>query len=124
MTLALRAGDEVLVPYPGYTTFTMNAHMLQASPVPYRLDAAHGFAPDVEALEKLVSPRTRAIIINSPSNPLGVTYEPELIADLVAFARRHDLWLISDEVYERFTWGARHARIGRASCRERVCQYV
>lgn len=109
MTLALRAGDEVLVPDPGYTTFTMNAHMLQALPVPYRLEASRGFTPDLVALGELVSPRTRAIIINSPSNPLGVTYEPDLIADLVAFARRHDLWLISDEVYERFTWGARHA---------------
>lgn len=109
MTLALRAGDEVLVPDPGYTTFTMNAHMLQARPVPYRLEAERGFTPDLGALEDLVSPRTRAIIINSPSNPLGVTYAPELIAELVAFARRHDLWLLSDEVYERFTWGARHA---------------
>ncbi len=109
MSLVLRAGDEVLVPDPGYTTFTMNAHMLQARPVPYRLTPERGFAPDVAALGDLVTPATRAIIINSPSNPLGVTYAPALIAELVDFARRHDLWLISDEVYERFTWGAPHA---------------
>lgn len=109
MTLVLRAGDDVLVPDPGYTTFTMNAHMLQAEPIPYRLAPERGFAPDVAELDGLVTDRTRAIVINSPSNPLGVTYTPELIAELVAFARRHDLWLISDEVYERFTWGAPHA---------------
>lgn len=109
MTLALSAGDEVLVPDPGYTTFTMNAHLLQARPVPYRLARERGFAPDPAALDALVTPRTRALVINSPSNPLGVTYPPELIAELVALARRHDLWLISDEVYERFTWGAPHA---------------
>lgn len=108
MTLVLAAGDEVLVPDPGYTTFTMNAHMLQARPVPYALRAERGFRPDLEELERMVTPRTRAIVINSPSNPLGITYDEALIERLVGFARRHDLWVISDEVYERFTWGARH----------------
>jgi aspartate aminotransferase len=108
MTLTLAEGDEVLVPDPGYTTFTMNAHLLQARPVPYILRAETGFAPDLGDLEALVTPRTRAIVVNSPSNPLGVTYDAALIESLVAFARRHDLWVISDEVYERFTWGGEH----------------
>lgn len=108
MTLALKAGDEVLVPDPGYTTFTMNAHLLQARPVSYALRPENGFVPDLGDLETLVTERTRAIVVNSPSNPLGVTYDAGVIEGLVDFARRHDLWLISDEVYERFTWGAPH----------------
>ncbi|MGP3536581.1 pyridoxal phosphate-dependent aminotransferase [Microbacterium sp. RD1] len=108
MSLVLAAGDDVLIPDPGYTTFAMNAAMLQARAVPYLLRPERAFTPDLDELERLVTPRTRAIIVNSPSNPLGITYSAELIAALVAFARRHDLWLISDEVYERFTWGAAH----------------
>ena len=54
-----------------------------------------------------MTPRTRAIIVNTPSNPLGSTFDRETLAALLALARRHDLWVISDEVYERFTWGAR-----------------
>lgn len=108
MALTLSHGDEVLVPDPGYTTFTMNAHLLQASPVPYALRPERGFRPDLDELESLVTPRTRAIIVNSPSNPLGSTFDRTTLAALVALASRHDLWLISDEVYERFTWGEPH----------------
>jgi aspartate aminotransferase len=68
----------------------------------------HGFSPNLTELETQVGPRTRAIIVNSPSNPLGVTYDARTIEALVEFARRHDLWVISDEVYERFTWGRAH----------------
>jgi aspartate/methionine/tyrosine aminotransferase len=108
LSLVIAAGDEVLVPEPGYTTFRMSTAMLQAQPVAYHLRPERGFAPDLGELEEAITPRTRAIIVNSPSNPLGVTYDATMIEALVAFARRHDLWLISDEVYERFTWGAAH----------------
>ncbi|WP_019179030.1 pyridoxal phosphate-dependent aminotransferase [Microbacterium yannicii] len=108
MALTLSRGDEVLVPDPGYTTFTMNAHLLQAMPVPYPLRAERDFQPDLSELETLVTPRTRAIIVNTPSNPLGSTFDRETLGALLDLARRHDLWLISDEVYERFTWGERH----------------
>ena len=108
MALTLARGDEVLVPDPGYTTFTMNAHLLQATPVPYPLHAARAFQPDLTELETLVTPRTRAVIVNTPSNPLGSTFDRATLQELLALARRHDLWLISDEVYERFTWGEPH----------------
>ena len=108
MALTLSAGDEVLVPDPGYTTFTMNAHLVQAVPVPYPLRPERGFQPDLAELEALVTPRTRAIIINTPSNPLGSTFDEATLVALMELARRHDLWVISDEVYERFTWGEPH----------------
>lgn len=107
-SLVLSPGDQVLVPDPGYTTFTMGARMLHAEPVPYRLLPEHGFEPQVAELERLVTPATRAIIVNSPSNPLGVVFGEAVLRALLAFAERHDLWLISDEVYEAFTFDTPH----------------
>jgi aspartate aminotransferase len=111
MTLTLRAGDEVLVPDPGYTTFTMNARMIEAVPVPYTLRPENGFLPDLDELERIVTDRTRVIIVNSPSNPLGVVLPRPLLERLLDFARRHDLWIISDEVYEYFTYGRPHTSL-------------
>ncbi|KQQ10754.1 pyridoxal phosphate-dependent aminotransferase [Rathayibacter sp. Leaf296] len=111
MTLTLRAGDEVLVPDPGYTTFTMNARMIEAVPVPYTLRPENGFFPDLDELERIVTDRTRVIIVNSPSNPLGVVLPRPLLERLLDFARRHDLWIISDEVYEYFTYGRPHTSL-------------
>ena len=108
MQLALGAGDEVLIPDPGYTIFTMNARMLDARPVPYSLTPERGFLPSIDELDALITPRTRMIIVNSPSNPLGAVFPREVLEQLLAFARRHDLWILSDEVYERFTWGGPH----------------
>lgn len=111
MQLTLSAGDELLIPDPGYTTFTMSARMLDARPVPYSLTPERGFLPDMEELEALVTPRSRMLIVNSPSNPLGAVFPRAVLEDLLAFARRHDLWILSDEVYEHFTWGEQHVSL-------------
>jgi aspartate aminotransferase len=120
MVLTLAAGDEVLVPDPGYTTFTMNARMIDAVPVSYPLRAAAGFMPDVAELDRLVTDRTRVLIVNSPSNPLGTIFPKALLEELLAFARRHDLWVISDEVYEYFSWGEPHVSIASLDTDDRV----
>jgi len=120
MAMTLAPGDEVLVPDPGYTTFTMNARMVEAVPVPYPLRVDAGFMPDVAELERLVTDRTRVIVINSPSNPLGTIFPRELLRELLAFARRHDLWVISDEVYEAFTWAGEHVSIASLDDEDRV----
>ena len=120
MGLLLAAVDEILVPDPGYTTFTMNAHMMDARPVPYALSPSRGFQPDFDELENLVTDRTRALIVNSPSNPLGSVFSEEVLRDLLAFAKRHDLWVISDEVYEYFTYGAAHTSLASLDDDDRV----
>ncbi|MFZ7087799.1 pyridoxal phosphate-dependent aminotransferase [Curtobacterium sp. RRHDQ10] len=120
MTLVLTPGDELLVPDPGYTTFTMNAHILGAVPVPYQLSPALGFEPDLDALEASVTERTRAIVVNSPSNPLGSVFGDETLRRVLAFAKRHDLWVISDEVYEYFTYGVRHTSLAALDEDDRV----
>ena len=111
MHLLLEAGNEVLVPDPGYTTFTMTARMLNAIPVPYSLRPDNGFLPSIEELDNLVTEKTRVIIINSPSNPLGTVLPEPVLRELLDFAKRHDLWIISDEVYEYFTWAEPHVSI-------------
>jgi aspartate aminotransferase len=108
MHLLLAAGDEVLVPDPGYTTFTMTARMLNATPLPYSLRPENDFLPTIDELERLVTERTKVIIVNSPSNPLGTVIPKDTLQEILDFAQRHDLWVISDEVYEYFTWAEPH----------------
>jgi aspartate aminotransferase len=96
----LEPGDEVLLPDPAWPNFRMIAHLLGARVLSYPLVAEGGFLPRIEDLERLVTPRTRAILVNSPSNPLGTVVHRELMETLLAFARRRGLWFISDEVYD------------------------
>ncbi|MHA7276577.1 pyridoxal phosphate-dependent aminotransferase [Arthrobacter sp. HLT1-21] len=113
MSLLLDAGDEVLIPNPGYPTFGMTARLLHAVPVEYPLHAGHGFQPRVEDLEELLSPRTRVLVLNSPSNPLGAVFSEALTRSLMDFARAHDLWVISDECYESFIYDVQHVSPAR-----------
>jgi aspartate aminotransferase len=96
----LEPGDEVLLPDPAWPNFRMIAHLLGARVLSYPLVAEGDFLPRLEDLERLVTPRTRAILVNSPSNPLGTVVPGELVEALLAFARRQGLWYISDEVYD------------------------
>src|SRR5918995_4544286 len=102
--LSLRAllelGDEVLLPDPAWPNYRMIAHLLGTRVLSYPLVAEGGFLPSLEDLERLVTPRTRAILVNSPSNPLGTVVSRGLMQGLLGFARRHSLWFISDEVYD------------------------
>lgn len=109
--LVLDPGDEVLIPDPGYTTFSMSPRMLSAIPVPYDLREGAGFLPEIDRLDALVTSRTRAIIVNSPSNPLGTVLDEASARAMLDFARRHDLWVISDEVYGALTWNAPHVSL-------------
>lgn len=102
LRLTIGAGDEVLVPNPGYPPFVMTTQVLQGVPVEYPLAAAHGFVPDPAVIESLITDRTRVLVLNSPSNPLGTVIGAERMAALVALARRHDLWVLSDECYGAF----------------------
>jgi aspartate aminotransferase len=120
MRMLLAAGDEVLVPDPGYTTFTMSARMLEVEPVSYALRPDLDFAPDVAELERLVTDRTRVIIVNSPSNPLGTVLHADTMRAILEFARRHDLWVLSDEVYEYFTYDEHHTSMASLDEDDRV----
>ncbi|SMB95289.1 aspartate aminotransferase [Thermanaeromonas toyohensis ToBE] len=102
-------GDEVLIPDPGWPNYEMTVKCAGAVPRRYQLDQLKGFVPSIEDLEKVVTPKTKVLIINSPSNPLGTVFPEAVMRDLVAFARRHDLYIISDEVYEKIIFEGTHA---------------
>ncbi|MCI4317766.1 MAG: aminotransferase class I/II-fold pyridoxal phosphate-dependent enzyme, partial [Thermoplasmata archaeon] len=97
-------GDEVLVPNPGFVLYAPHARLTGAIPVPYELHESRGFLPDIDQMESLVSPRTRVIVVNSPSNPTGGVFPKSTVERLVAFADRHDLTIVSDEVYEEMVY--------------------
>lgn len=104
----LEAGDEVLVPDPGWPNYAMAARIREAVPVPYPLDAGHGFLPRLDDLEARVSRRTKVLVLNSPANPTGAVFPPELVQALAAFARTHNLYVLADEVYEQLVFEGAH----------------
>lgn len=113
MSMLLEPGDEVLIPNPGYPTFIMTAQLVHAHTVAYPLRPDNGFQPKISDLEQLVTARTRLLVLNSPSNPLGAVFSEDLTKKLVEFAERHDLWILSDECYEAFTYGVPHVSPAR-----------
>ncbi|MGA8425690.1 MAG: aminotransferase class I/II-fold pyridoxal phosphate-dependent enzyme [Thermoplasmata archaeon] len=100
-------GDEVLIPNPGFVLYAPHVRLAGATPVPYSLDEKQGFLPDLNELEELVSPRTRAIVVNSPSNPTGGVFPKSIVERILSFAERHDLTVVSDEVYEEMVYEGR-----------------
>ncbi|MBT2514277.1 pyridoxal phosphate-dependent aminotransferase [Arthrobacter sp. ISL-30] len=108
MSLLLSPGDEILIPNPGYPTFAMTSRLLHGVPVRYPLYPEYDFQPRIEDVEALITPRTRVLMLNSPSNPLGAVISHDLMRELVELARRYDLWIISDECYEAFTFDVPH----------------
>lgn len=113
MSLLLSPGDEILIPNPGYPTFAMTSRLLHAVPVQYPLYPQNDFQPRIEDIEALITPRTRVIMLNSPSNPLGAVFSEESTRQLMELAGRHDLWIISDECYEAFTFDVPHVSPAR-----------
>lgn len=104
----LEPGDELLVPDPGYPNYEMITYLCRASAIHYPLDIQNGFTPRFDILNKLVTPRTKAIMINSPSNPTGAVMSSEVLKKLVEFANKYDITIISDECYEKITFDTPH----------------
>ena len=104
----LEPGDQLLVPDPGYPNYRMTAELCGAEWVPYPLPATDGYQPDLEALAAAISPRTKAIVVGSPSNPTGTVIHRDRLQGIVELAERHDLYLVSDECYEKIVFDGRH----------------
>ena len=108
----LNNGDEVLIPSPDYPLWSGMTILSGGTAVHYRCEETAGWLPDLEDLEAKVSDRTKAIVIISPNNPTGAVYPREMMESLVEFARRHDLVIFSDEIYDKILYDdAKHTVI-------------
>lgn len=108
----LEAGDEIIIPTPYWVSYADQALLNDATPVllPTREDQDYAINPD--ELQKLVTPRTKAIIVNSPCNPTGATYDKSTLEAIATIAVKHNLLIISDEIYEKVLYdGAKHISI-------------
>lgn len=106
----LDVGDEVICPEPMYANYITLAQLAGATIKGVATDASQGYRlPSLEALRKAVTPRTRAILWSSPSNPSGVVYNLDELRRLCALAEERDLYLVADEVYQDFFFGAQRA---------------
>lgn len=115
----LEPGDGVLLPDPGWPSAEMAATLLRARPLRYPLTPGSGYRPDLEQLEAL-APQARVLVVNTPSNPTGAVFERELLEKLLELAGRHDLTVLSDEVYEEIVFDADHVSIGSLGDPDRV----
>ncbi|MDG3040094.1 pyridoxal phosphate-dependent aminotransferase [Roseicyclus marinus] len=100
-------GDTALMIDPHYTTYPGTIRAVGARPLPVAARSEDGFQPDLAALER-AAPGARSILINSPNNPTGAVYSAESLAGIARIAEAHDLWVISDEVYDTQVWTGRH----------------
>jgi aspartate aminotransferase len=104
-------GDEVLYPDPGFPMYESITSFAGATPVPVPLREGNGFRIDVEELARLITPRSRLLIINSPHNPCGSALTKQDCAAIAELAQRHDLVVLSDEVYWAIRYGGAHASV-------------
>ena len=101
-------GDEVLIPDPGWPVYTMQVMSNSLKPVPYIMPADKGFEPGRENIEPLITEKTKAIVVNTPSNPTGAVFHEETIRMILDLARKYDLYVISDEVYDYLIYEGKH----------------
>jgi len=99
MQSILNPGDDVLIPDPSWATHVNMAIMLRGNVIRVPAPAEAGFIPPFDSWLKAVTPKTKAIVLNYPSNPTGVFPSREYLQKLQDFAKEHDLWVVSDEVY-------------------------
>jgi len=106
-------GDEIIVPEPFYTNYNGYATFSNLKIVPVATKAEEGFhLPPLDEIEAKINSKTRAILINSPNNPTGTVFTKEEITGLAQLAKKHDLYLLADEVYKEFTYdGEKHFSI-------------
>ena len=108
----LEAGDEIIIPTPYWVSYADQAFLNDATPVLLPTREDRGYAIDPDELQKLITPRTKAIIVNSPCNPTGATYDKRTLEAIAGIAVKHDLLIISDEIYEKVLYdGATHISI-------------
>ena len=112
MHALLNDGDEILIPSPDYPLWTACATLAGGHPVHYLCDEQSEWYPDIADMESKVTDRTKALVIINPNNPTGAVYPREVLEQIVELARRHQLMIFSDEIYDRLCMdGVEHVSI-------------
>ncbi len=106
-----QAGDEVIYPDPGFPIYESMTRFVGATPVPLPIRMDNDFRMDLDELERLVTPRTRMLIINSPANPTGCVFTRADVERIAEIALRHDLTVLADEIYGRIVYDGEHFSI-------------
>lgn len=105
-------GDEILVPDPVWLNYIHVPHFFGAVPVSYALKEENDYQIDLDEIEGLITPKTKMLVINTPGNPTGVVQSYETLEKLADIAKKHDLIVVSDEIYEKLVYdGAKHVSI-------------
>ena len=100
----LNAGDEVLVPSPDYPLWTAAVNLNRGRAVHYPCRPERGFVPDIEEIERLITRRTRAIVVINPNNPTGAVYPRAVLEGIAKLAEEHHLVVFSDEIYDQMLY--------------------
>lgn len=108
MMSLLEPGDEVLYPDPGFPGYASISLGLGAVPVPFTLSARNRLQPDPDEIAAKITPRTRMLLTNSPGNPTGTVYTDAVQRAMAELAVKHDLWVLSDEIYARILYGGEY----------------
>jgi aspartate aminotransferase len=111
MMALIEPGDEVLYPDPGFPIYPSFTRGLGAKAVPFGLEERNGFQPDLSEIAGKITPRTTALIFNSPNNPTGTVFSGDALRQIAALAEKHDLWIISDEIYARILFSGEYESI-------------
>ncbi|MGQ9588159.1 MAG: pyridoxal phosphate-dependent aminotransferase [Thermoplasmata archaeon] len=106
-------GDEALVPNPGFVVYGPDVALAGGEPVEYSLRPENDYLPDIEEVKSLITPRTKAIVVNSPSNPTGTVFPKEAVKALSEVAKDHKLYILSDEVYDSYVYEGEHWSFAR-----------
>jgi aspartate/methionine/tyrosine aminotransferase len=104
MMALIEPGDEVLYPDPGFPIYPSFTHGLGGAAIPFGLGEKNSFQPDLKEIAAKITPRTSVLIFNSPNNPTGTVFSRETLQQLAELARKHDLWVLADEVYARIVF--------------------
>ena len=111
MMALVEPDDEVLYPDPGFPIYPSFARGLGARAVPFGLEEKNRFQPDLDEIAGKITPRTSMIIFNSPNNPTGTVFRSAALEKIAALAGKHDLWVVSDEIYARILFGGEYQSI-------------
>jgi aspartate aminotransferase len=111
MMALIEPGDEVLYPDPSFPIYASFTRGLGAKPVAYALRQKNEFQPDIEEIRSKITPKTRMLIFNSPNNPTGTVFTEANLAAIAELAKKHDLWVIADEIYARILFQGEYKSI-------------